>query len=93
MGGAQLLLTCIPSTLCARRPLAGEGGSSLRRTGERLRESHHEDSDVARQGGPLYHGLMLIREIVRAIGHRRGQEAHDLAGRRRGSAARRMCFL
>ena len=37
--------------------------------------------------------LMLILEIVRAIGHRRGEEAHDLAGRRRGSAARRMCFL
>ena len=48
VGGAQLLLTCIPSTLCARRPLAGECGFSLRRTGERLRESHHEDSDVAR---------------------------------------------
>ena len=82
VGGVQLLLTCIPSTLCARRLLAGKGGFSLRRTGERRRrDDHHEDSDVARArcGTALIVG-MLIRKIVRAIGHRRAQEVHDHAG-------------
>ena len=83
VGGVQLLLTCIPSTLCARCSFAGEGAFALRRTGERRRrDDHHEDSDVARArcGTALIVG-MLIRKIVRAIGHRRAQEAHDHAGK------------